>query len=164
MYQEQYWNEMVEIRAHQNYLMLYQLSSERWDLGFKIFLALASSGAISAWAVWQQYPKVWATIIAASQVISVLSNLMPHKTRIKPLGAAALAIGELADKAERGWFDVAEGALSDKQINKARHDLKEQKRKIMTDKFGSMVIPVRKRRMTNASAQAAEYFTSHYGV
>jgi hypothetical protein len=70
MYQEQYWNEMVEIRAHQNYLMLYQLSSERWDLGFRAFLAIASSGAIGAWAVWQQYPKVWAGIIATSQVIS----------------------------------------------------------------------------------------------
>jgi hypothetical protein len=164
MYQEQYWNEMVEIRAHQNYLMLYQLSSERWDLGFKIFLALASSSAISAWAVWQQYPKVWASIIAGSQVISVLSNLMPHKARIKPLSSAALAMTELADKAERGWFDVAEGAMNDKQVNKARHDLKEQKRKIMTDKFGSMVIPVRKKRMLNASLMAHEYFTSHYGV
>ena len=164
MYQEQYWNEMVGIRAHQNYLVLYQLSSERWDLGFRIFLALVSSGAIGAWAVWSEYPKVWASLVAISQVISVLSLLLPFKARIKALGASALAMGALADKAERGWFDVAEGALTDKQVNKVRHDIKEQKQKIMTDKFGSMVIPVRKGRMLNASTQTAEYFTAHYGV
>ena len=32
MYQGQYWTEMAEIRAQQNYLVLYQLSSERWEL------------------------------------------------------------------------------------------------------------------------------------
>jgi len=164
MYQEQYWNEMVGLRAHQTYLALYQLSSERWDLGFRIFLALMSSGAIGAWAVWQEYSKVWASLVALSQVISVVSQFMPFRARIKSIGPACVKMAALADRAEREWFKVCEGELSNRDINKARHDLKELKRKIMNDSFGNMVLPVRKRRMKNASQQTSEYFAAHYGV
>ena len=73
-------------------------------------------------------------------------------------------MGALADKAERNWFEVSEGLLTDKQVSDAKHGLKEQKRKIINDKFGSMVIPVKKGRMNEASLQAADYFTAHYGV
>jgi len=164
MYQGQYWTEMVEIRAQQNYLVLYQLSSERWELGIKIFLALMSSGAIGAWAIWREYSALWAGLIALSQVISAVYVFLPFKARIKPLSAAALEMGALADKAERNWFEVSEGLLTDKQVSDAKHGLKEQKRKIINDKFGSMVIPVKKGRMNEASLQAADYFTAHYGV
>lgn len=164
MYQEQYWHEMVGLRAHQTYLTLYQLSSERWDLGFKIFLALMSSGAIGAWAVWQDYSKLWASLVALSQVISAVSQFMPFKARIKAMGPACAKMAVLADRAERDWFKVSEGELTNREINKARHDLKELKRKIMSDSFGNMVLPIRKRRMENASQQTTEYFSAHYGV
>ena len=51
-----------------------------------IFLAVTSSGSIGGWVIWDKYSFLWAFIIAASQVINVVKQFLPYKTRVKTTG------------------------------------------------------------------------------
>ena len=72
-------------------LDLYVRSCNRSDLWLKMILAIVSSVSIGAWAVWKQYPLIWAGIIAASQVVAAVNPLLPFKKRRK-------AVNELASQ------------------------------------------------------------------
>jgi hypothetical protein len=162
MYQAQYWVELQALKAHVCYLSLYQLRSESYERWIGIILAVASSSSIAGWVIWQQYAFVWACFIAGSQVISVTYKFLPFKERIKPLRSAGIELGLLSDEAERCWFDVAEGELTEKQINEKRFEIRKRKSAIMQSAFNGMVIPEVESLMAKAEDHMRRYFKSHY--
>ncbi|MBC3410730.1 hypothetical protein HU720_05385 [Pseudomonas sp. SWRI51] len=162
MYQQQYWTEMQELRAHAYYLELYQQRSERIDTGVGIFLALTSSASIAAWAMWKDASMVWGSIIAVSQVVSVAYKLLPFKTRIKPLSVASIELFSLADEAERGWHDVAEEVLTAKEINEKRFQVRSKKSAIMKSSFASTSLPEAADLMLQAESKMRYYFNNFY--
>ncbi len=164
MYQAQYWTEMQELRTHAYYLELYQLSSERKELGISIFIAVTSSASIGAWAIWKEAAMVWGGIIAASQVLSVVYKFLPFKGRIKPLGAASIELFSLADKAEEGWYDVSEGELNGKDVHNKRIEIRRKKSAIMKSAFPGGTIPVNQKLMDKAEAKMVAYFNNYYPV
>ncbi|QZI72862.1 hypothetical protein K5F93_11510 [Pseudomonas protegens] len=164
MYQAQYWTEMQELRAHAYYLELYQIRSERIELGISIFLAVTSSASIGAWAIWKEAAMVWGGIIAASQVLSVVYKFLPFKGRIKPLGAASIELFALADKAEEGWYDVSERELSSEEVHKKRIDIRRKKSSIMKTAFSGGTIPVNQKLMDKAEAKMVCHFNNYYPV
>lgn len=162
LYQHQYWNELQNLKAHVYYLELYQLSSEGWERRINIFSAVMSSGSIGGWVIWKDLSFLWGLLIAISQVISVVYKFLPFKERIKPVSSAALELSVLADAAEKDWFDVAGGHLSERQINDKRFAIKLAKTKIMKSNFGGMVLPENKKLMLKAENQMRAYFKSHF--
>lgn len=160
--QSQYWVELQALKAHIYYLELYQLKSEGTERWISIVLAVASSGSIGAWVIWKEYAFVWAMFIAASQAISVIYKFLPFKARIKPLSIAGVELSVLADEAEKAWFDVARGELTEREINEKRFAIRKKKSAVMKSAFSGMVIPENKRLMTRAEEQMSKYFKSHY--
>lgn len=158
MYQKQYWAEMLELRAHQYYLGMYQLSSERWERWIKVFLAVTSSASIGAWAIWHDYGIVWGSLISASQVVSVVYPYLPFKTRIKPISGAVFDLGLLADDVERDWYEVSEGYLTEAEINDKNYKIKQQKNKILNRHFGTVVMPVKNRFKLQSELMIKQYF------
>ena len=79
MYQNRFWNQLKELKVHVFYLQNYAVSSGRYDQSINIFLAIASSSSIAAWALWKEYQFVWACIIAIAQVITAVKPLLPYK-------------------------------------------------------------------------------------
>lgn len=160
MYQHQYWNELQALKAHVLYLELYQLHSEWWDRTINMFLAIMSSASIGGWVIWKQFSFLWGALIAASQVASVIYKFLPFKARIKPISIAAMELSLLADEAEKAWFDVSGGYLTERQIHEKRFEIREAKSKIMKAHFGGMVLPVKERLMKKAEEQMTAYFLS----
>ncbi|MWV17520.1 hypothetical protein F3I16_15870 [Pseudomonas sp. L-22-4S-12] len=158
MYQHQYWIELQTLKAHVLYLELYQLSSEGWERRINIFLAVMSSASIGGWAIWKQWSFVWGLLIAVSQVASVVYKYLPFKSRIKPISKAALELSALADAAEKVWFDVAGGHLTERQIHEKRFAVRKAKNRIMRANFGGVVLPENKRLMNKAEQQMRTYF------
>lgn len=162
MYQVQYWVELQNLRAHVLYLELYQIRSESMERCISIVLAVASSGSIAGWIIWKEYAFAWGLFIALSQVISVVYRYLPFKARIQPLSTAAVELSILADEAERGWFDVAQGTLTEREINDARFAIRKKKSTIMAAAFKGMVLPENAGVMKKAESQMHLYFSTHY--
>lgn len=64
----QFWHDVLKYRAHVYYLRRHQFVAESMQWRVDVFLALTTSSSVAAWAVWGQYPLVWASIVAVSQV------------------------------------------------------------------------------------------------
>lgn len=162
MYQSQYWTELQDLRAHAYYLELYQQRSERIETGIGIFLAVASSASIGAWTIWTKASMVWGGIIAASQVVGVVYKFLPFKARIKPLNSASIELFSLADEAEKGWHDVAEGELTGSKVNEMRFKIRSKKSAIMKASFTGISLPEDKELMREAEAKMRAYFSNFY--
>ena len=162
MYQAQYWVELQNLKAHVYYLELYQTRSENIERWISIVLAVASAGSIGGWAIWKEYAFVWGVLIMLSQVVSVVYRFLPFKARIKPLSTAGIELSILSDEAEKGWFDVAQGELSEREINDKRFAIRKKKSAVMKSAFGGMVMPENDRLMGKAESQMRRYFLSHY--
>jgi len=160
--QLQYWVELQALKAHVNYVELYQLRSESIERWINITLAVMSSASIGGWAIWKEYAFVWGVLIMASQVVSVIYKFLPFKSRIKPLSSAGVELSVLADEAERAWFDVAKGELTEREINDQRFAIRQKKSAIMKSAFSGMVLPENPRLMKKAEDQMRAYFKSHY--
>lgn len=162
MYQAQYWVELQNLKAHVYYLELYQTRSENIERWISIVLAVASAGSIGGWAIWKEYAFVWGVLIMLSQVVSVVYRFLPFKARIKPLSTAGIELSILSDEAEKAWFDVAQGELSEREINDKRFAIRRKKSAVMKSAFGGMVMPENDRLMGKAESQMKRYFLSHY--
>ncbi|WP_416425634.1 hypothetical protein RAM80_07725 [Pseudomonas sp. App30] len=163
MYQKQYWTELYELKCHQKYLALHQESAENWERRIKVFMAIVSSTSIGGWALWKDLAPLWATLIAASQVVTAIYAFLPFKSRIKPISLAVTSLTVLFDQAEHGWFAVSEGELTAAEVNDARYKIRKAKTKIMSDTIGVLVIPHDADLMEKAEREATLYFKNYHG-
>ena len=124
--QEKYWKYMVQMKAWIFYLDLYAEDSYKWDKRINIFGAIASSTSIAAWAIWQQFSFVWSVIIAISQVLTVVKGFLPYSKRLKFLVPFIDDLKFLYNKIEHNWFNVAEGELTEGEINNLLYSFKDE--------------------------------------
>lgn len=162
LYQERYWRELLQLKTHILYLDEYFVRSEAMDTKVDAVLAVVSSGSIGSWAVWQQYQGLWAFIIAASQVFSVVKRFLPYKRRLQIIPGLRRELEELLLYTEKRWYDVSEGILTQQQIHKLHCDIKERKAKIQHKYLGSSSLPGKANYLSKAKQDATTYFKNFY--
>jgi hypothetical protein len=162
-YQKRYWKELFALRVHVNYLELYMEESELKDKTINIFLAVTSSSSICGWAIWNKYSFIWAIIIAASQLINVVKQFLPYRTRLKATSGAIRELEELSTFAEMKWFDVAEGKLKKEEINKLQFEIRSKKTKTVQKHFGIITLPTKEKLFNKAKKSAEIYINNFYG-
>jgi hypothetical protein len=128
----------------------------------KIFIAIVSSGSIASWAIWQSLAALWATIIAASQLVNAVKPYLPYERRLKQLPPLAIALDNLFLDAERRWFAVAEGQLTDAQIHDALIDLKQRRNDADHAAFKDSPLPIQPKLLLDAETRAKAYFEQAY--
>jgi len=104
---------------------------------------------------------VWGAIIAASQVLTAVKPYLPFEQRLKATGELASKFERLFLQFESTWHDVAEGNISDKQINEKLTKLNQ----LATDAFESCIkspLPLKQSLRERAAAIATEYFINIY--
>ena len=144
-WQHRYWKELYQLRVHVNYLEIYMERSEFINRLINIFLAIASSGGIGGWVVWQKYGLIWAGIIAASQVINVIKPYFPYHTRLKTIGKVLPEFENLLTSSEMKWFEVAEGKLTEKEINNLQYKIRSEKTIFYQKHFGTITLLQKKK-------------------
>jgi hypothetical protein len=108
--QSQFWQDMVDLRRDARYVDLCLAKTERIDRGTKAFLALAASSSIGGWVIFQQYAILWASVVAASQVLQAVKEYLPYKARLKALASLSVDLNALSLVAEDQWFKVSNGS------------------------------------------------------
>lgn len=163
-YQDRYWKELYQLRVHVNYLEIYMQQSEFTDKSINIFLAVTSSSSICGWAIWNKYSFMWAIIIAASQLINAIKQFLPYRTRLKAISSILRELEELLSYAEMKWFDVAEGNLTDEDINKLQFEIRRKKTRSLQKHLGINTLPTKEKHFEKAKKLANIYLQNFYGV
>jgi hypothetical protein len=97
---------------------------QKLDRNVNIFLALASSGSIAAWAIWKDNPLLWSSIIATSQVVTTIKPFFPYYKIIKELNSRCYKMDLLNIEYERFWNKILRGKLTEDTIEKANLRMK----------------------------------------
>ena len=156
--QKQYWSYMYQIRFAIFYLDLYADRAYKINHAIRTISAIASSGCIAAWAVWQELKYVWAIVIALSQVINAIKDFLPYSARLKNIEAGQKSLKLLYSKIEYNWFFVQNGELSEKQINELLYEFKREYTEIESHCLKEDVSLKNRRRREKAQKQTGSYF------
>ena len=124
--------------------------------------AVASSSSIAAWAIWDELNFVWATIIAASQVINAIRQFLPFRRRLKTLNELFSRLDEISLESQKKWFSVCEGKLTEEEIHNLTMELQEAEMQDTNRIFGKMTLPVRKRILNRAALETDRYLQKFY--
>lgn len=160
--QEKYWNYMVQIKASIYYLDIYAEQSYKWDRRINAYGAIASSSSIAAWAIWKDLSYIWAIIIAVSQVLTALKEYFPFSRRLKVLHPFIEEIKVLYIKMEYDWYKVAEGELTEKEINTLLFSYKKEFANIESKYLKEEVLLENANYMSEADRRTDKYFKNNF--
>jgi len=111
----QIWAELCNLRYKGYCLRFLVVKFQKWDRNINIFLAIASSGSIAAWAIWDQSPLVWGAIIAVSQVLTVIKPYFPYYKYVKEINKKTLKIEVLNIEFERLWYKLQNKKITEEE-------------------------------------------------
>lgn len=163
LYQQRFWNQLIQLKGHALYLNLYHLNSERMDNSLSILLAVASNGSIAGWAIWNKAQFIWAVIIAGAQLVNAIRNFLPYQRRMKSLAELAVEVQEILLFAESRWYSVSEGELTSRQIHDLILEIKRRENAAENKHLKRSPLPRKPRLVTAAEKLANEYFATMYG-
>ena len=86
---------------------------------------------------------------------------MPYGQRLITIRGLLPQLEELFLFAEKKWFDVSQGCLTDREIHDLQMEVKEKKSKMMTYHLQGL-LPDRRRCLEKAAQDAATYMTNFY--
>jgi len=161
-YQERYWKELYQLIVHNYYLEIYQNRSSTINKAINIFLAITSSSSICGWAIWSNYDFIWAIIITSSQLITVIKQFLPYRSRSISISKIIIELEEFQSYAEMKWFDVAEGNLTEKEINDLRFDVVGKKKSILKKYLAYDSLPAKEKYFQQAIQLAESMILNMY--
>jgi hypothetical protein len=160
--QQKYWYLLCEFRFSCFYLAAYKRGTERFDNWIGIFLAVASSTSIAAWAVWQSYPIVWAGIIALSQVVQAVRPFLPDRKLLQRIHTLQNEVEKLAIQVEFDWHQVANGSLTEEEINDKVRIARLAFLDVQVRCFEESTLPEKEKYTAIAKDKARAYLESNY--
>jgi hypothetical protein len=161
--QQLYWAQMVELKVSACYIRRYRDYLSNWVTAVGTLRAIASSVAIAAWALWQEYAFVWGAIIAASQVADALRDVFPFTKKHKAAGEHTLTLNELLIDAQLEWENISSGRYTGDQIVTRRHKLMKLQHDAERGSFPDGLAR-REKIFAQAQQEARSYFKATYGI
>ena len=160
--QKKYWSYLVQIKAWIYYLDIYVEKSFQWDRRIKVFGAVASSSSIAAWTIWKEWSYICGVIIAVSQVLTAIKDYFPFGRRLKILKPFIDELKILYIKIEYDWFKVAEGEVTEKEINQLLFDYKKQFSEIESKYLNEEILIENLEYRNLADQKVTKYFENNF--
>lgn len=82
---EQLKKEIYDCRYHADLMSLKVKQLRTYNTTLNVILAIASSGSIASWTIWDDYAIYWGGLIALSQLITALKPLFPFHKHVHTL-------------------------------------------------------------------------------
>lgn len=160
--QEKYWAKLTNYKFALCYFDAQMAQCVKINRIIKIVCAIASSAAIAAWAIWQQFAFWWGLIIALSQVAVAVNEFLPYTKRIKELSNIRASLTPLYNEMEKQWFYVSNGSLTDEEINNKCYSFVRQWNEIDDKFFKADTLPQSKKCKRYAEYTKDEYFKTNF--
>lgn len=161
--QQQYWEEMVRLKAASLYIRYYRDYLGRLVTAVATVRGVASSASIAGWAIWQSHSFMWASIIAASQVTDAVKDVFPITKQHKAAGDLAAVLENLFIDAQLEWDNIFSGKYTNDQISTRLHKLRGLMPQAEHRNFPTG-LAIRPNLQTLAKDDATAYFRETYGV
>ena len=113
-----YWQELQQLKARVICARLYRNQLGRRVRAVELVRAVASSGAIGGWVIWHDYPLVWASIIAAAQVLDATKGVFAFNKLHRGAADLAVAMEVIWIDAETEWAAIYAGDVAEQDIPK----------------------------------------------
>lgn len=160
---DKYWGMYVDFKIAEYYYTFYLHRSKHIEFCITAFCLLASASSISAWYIWSQLSNVWAVIIAAAQIISILKPAFPFAKRVSAAEYILQDLRPLLRDVDATWgYDGS--LIPEKEIGahikqyEARYDAIEER-------FSSTeLFPQNRNLHDRAQKNAAQYLTTRFKI
>ena len=120
------WNNLANIKFKAIYTSACSKLSGHIGNTYSFFLALASATSVATWAIWEQYPKLWACIIGVSQVLLIAKPYIPFIKNDKEYLEMSFEFEALYLAYEKLWYEFE---YKKRNISKIDHDFYEYREK-----------------------------------
>lgn len=129
---DQIWTTLCNVRFKSFCLGFLLKKYQKWDRNINVFLAVASSGSIAAWAIWKTSPMIWAIIIAISQVMTVIKPFFPYFKYVKEFNHKCSRMDLLNIEFERLWHKLQNKKINEDEAEEKYFDLRKQMTELFT--------------------------------
>ena len=155
------WNNLANIRFKALYTA--QVSRRAYYVGnaYSFFLAFAAASSVSAWAIWEKYPVVWASIVAISQVLHIAKPYVPFIGRDREFMEMSLQFELLYLAYEKLWFDYAKDDHDEDVMEKTFYGCRKKELDI-SSRFKHIVCPEIKSLMAKSDAETNKYLGDNF--
>ncbi len=154
---------MIELKVEAAYIRRYRDDLGRKVTAFATLKAIASSGGIAAWAIWNKHAFAWAAIIAASQVADALRGVFPFSKTHRAASDHAITLNSMFIDAQLEWENIFSGHYTDEQIMSRLHKLKRLQHETERKNF-PLGLKTKDALFAEAQREAESYFASAYSV
>ena len=127
----QIWGALCNQQFKSYCLTLLVKRYQLWDRNINVFLAVASSSSIAAWAIWKITPIIWASIIAASQVMTVVKPYFPYFKYVKEFNLKCIRLEIINIEFERLWHKLQTKKLTEDEAEELYFELRKQTSEIL---------------------------------
>lgn len=160
--QEKYWNYMVQTKSSIFYLDLYAEKTYKLERNINIICAIASSASIAAWAIWTEWAYFWGFIIAISQVLTTVKEFFPYARQLKMLKQIVEEMKFIYISMEQEWFRVAEGDLTEDEINNLLFMYKKKVVELESKYLNENILIENAEYAKDAGKKCDEYFAKNF--
>ena len=120
------WNNLANIRFKAFYCNRCSTFSGILGRTYSFFLSFVSAGCITAWAIWQQHPILWAIIVAIAQVLHIARPYIMFLKSEKDFLAMSFEFKHLYLSYERLWYDLENEIVTAELAEKKFYELREK--------------------------------------
>ena len=161
-YRDDFWNFYVDMGHKKAYYHRYLLGSTRTSRLMDIFTMVTSASSIAGWAIWGQYKTLWAIIIGASQLASVVFPYFPAPKRAATLSIITPMVDNVFNNAKLYWTEIDKH--SDEDTLDFLIDLEKQYDRLDAAITTSVDLPHNRRYDRYATKTNQRYFEYRYSV
>ncbi len=124
--QAESWNELLQLKAHVEYLHVRHEKSAKVHHRLNASLAVPSGLGLALWVVLGEAAEFWAApVIVLTAISHALIPYLPYQRRMDDTADLRAELQGLLLQAERLWYEVSEGLLDNQQINRLTIDIRE---------------------------------------
>jgi len=119
------WNNLQEAKFKSEYLSLASKRAYIWGNFYSFFLAISSAGCVAAWSIWENYPIIWALIVALSQVLILAKPYLPFIKNDRELLEMSYKYDSLYIHYEKLWFKNEKPDSSETEVESTFYKLRD---------------------------------------
>ena len=122
----QVWNFMIDSKTNEYFSSLTVKYYQKWDLITNIFLVAVTSSSIAAWAIWKEFPLLWAIIIGLSQIMTLAKPYFLFPKYIKVFNEKSIHWQYNALELEELWHKLNNSLIEEVEVTKIYFELRKK--------------------------------------
>ncbi len=159
--QDRIWNNIANIKFKSIYTG--KVSRRAYHVGnaYSFILAFASASSVAAWAIWETFPVIWASIVTVSQVLHIAKPYIPFVKNDREFIEMSLLYESLYLSYEKMWFDYRKSDHNEEEIEKYFYILRKKEHEI-TKKFKHIVCPILKGLIKESDEETNSFLETNF--